>query len=109
MIIFRKFLYFIFNKSWYHISVFIYPRITIAPMCFEVLLYDSHLFYCSFLSVFLHLGINCGVYFQTTGVEVISILFAPVFQIVGYSFTEISSLTVVSVFYTVLQFDRNFF
>ena len=78
-----------------------------APVIVEVLLYLLHLFASSILGIFLHTGVDGGVNLQTTGIEVVTFLLAPVFQIVGNSLTEVFRLSVVVLLYLEVELDRH--
>src|SRR5574344_1743632 len=54
----------IFDKSGYFLMVLILPGMSAAPMVVEVPLHLFHLLNGSFFCIFLHAGIQCGVYFQ---------------------------------------------
>ena len=79
------------------------PRIGASPMVIEILLYHHHLFACRLFGIFLHLGVDGRIDFQSTVVEVISIFFAPVFQIGSNRFSEIVGLSVVVALYAVVE------
>ena len=71
-------------------------------MVLEVLLNLPHLLGCSVFGVFLHAGIKGCIYLQTTGVEVVTISFAPVFEVIGYRLPKIIGLSVVVGFNVIL-------
>ena len=50
---------------------FVLPRVCDAPMLLETLLEYLHLLDGSLYRVFLHTGVQCGVYLQTVGLEVL--------------------------------------
>ena len=77
------------------VVVFVAPWVFFAPVVVEVLLHLLHLFDSCLFSILLQTRVDGGIDFQSTAVEVFSILLAPVLQVVGHSLTEIESLTVV--------------
>ena len=106
------------NKVRNHLVVLVLPRFLTqpfalsclraanAPVIIEVLLHLLHLLAGSILGILLHAGIDGGVYLQTAGVEVIALVLAPVFQVVGHSLTEVFSLSVVVFLYLEVELDR---
>ena len=77
------------NESRNNLSVFINPWVIFTPVIVEVALNLLHLFTCRLFSILLHAGINRGVYFQPTAIQIIPILLAPILQIVGDSFPKV--------------------
>ena len=75
-------------------------------MVVEVLLYLFHLLAGCIFSILLHAGIDGGINLQTAGIEVVTFVFTPVFQVVGYSLTEVFSLSVVVFLYLEVELDR---
>ena len=106
------------DEVWNHLVVLILPRFLShpfslsclcaadAPVVVEVLLHLLHLLAGCLLGILLHAGIYGGVDLQTAGVEVVTFFLAPVFQVVGYSLTEVFSLSVVVFLYLEVEFDR---
>ena len=106
------------DEVWNHLMVLILPRFLSqpfslsclcaadAPVVVEVLLNLLHLLAGCLLGILLHTGINGGVDLQTAGVEVVTFVLAPVFQVVGYSLTEVFSLSVVVFLYLEVELDR---
>ena len=77
-----------------------------APVTVEGLLHLLHLFDGSLFSVLLHTGVDCGVDFQAILVEVHTIFFAPVLQLVLDGFAEVERLTIVIILNAIVQTDR---
>ena len=77
-------------------------------MLVEIVLHLSHLLTSGLLSIFLHTGVDGGIYLQTfsiEGVAVIEIVLTPVFQIVGYCLTEIVGIAIVGGLHAVIELD----
>ena len=101
--------------------VLILPRILTHPVAFaclgaadvpvvvEVLLYLLHLLAGCIFCILLHAGIDGGINLQTAGIEVVTFVFTPVFQVVGYSLTEVFCLSVVVFLYLEIELDRLIF
>ena len=85
--------------------VLVLPRILRTPMGVEVLLHLLHLLAGGFLGILLHAGVDGGVDFQSAGVEVVAVVLAPFFQVVGNGLAEILGLSVVVGLDAVLQLD----
>ena len=106
------------NKVRNHLVVLVLPRFLTqpialsclrtadAPVIVEVLLHLLHLLAGGILGILLHAGIDGGVYLQTAGVEVVTLVLAPVFQVVGHSLTEVFRLSVVVFLYLEVELDR---
>ena len=78
-------------------------------MGIEGLLHLFHLFHSSLFGIFLHTGVEGGLDTQTIGIEVVTALPAPVFQIIRNSLTEVVGLAVVSCLYTIIELDIQLF
>ena len=77
-----------------------------VPVVVEVLLYLSHLFACGIFSILLHAGIYRGVYLQSAGIQVVTLVLAPVCQIVSHSLAEVFGLSVVVFLHLEVELDR---
>ena len=74
-------------------------------MAVEVLLHLSHLLAGSLFGISLHAGVDGGVDGQSVSVEVVAVILAPVFHVLGHGFAEVGGLSVINVLYAVVQFD----
>ena len=96
-------------KMWNFLMVTVAPWILVTPMVVKIALYHSHLSVHSCFGIFLHSGIYGCVYFQSVGIEIYLILFAPFFQFFGNGFAKVQSLSVIVTFNVIVQLDRNLF
>ena len=60
----------IFDETGNFYVPFILPWMSVSPMAVKALLNHSHLFVHGFLRIFLHFGVEGGVYFQTVGIDI---------------------------------------
>ena len=87
---------------------FVLPRVCVAPMLLETLLEDFHLLDGSLFCIFLHTGIQRGVYLQPVGIEVRFVFFvyagyrsflAQHVDVLRQDGTEVGGDTVVATFF----------
>ena len=102
----------------YDIVVLVLPRILAhpvalahlvamdAPVVVEAFLHLFHLLAGSLLGIFLHAGVDGGVNLQSAGVEVVALVLAPVFQVVGDGLAEVLRLSVVVFLHLEVEHDR---
>ena len=111
----------VLDEVWYHLVVLVLPRFFAQPFSFtclstadapvivEVLLNLLHLFTGCILGILLHAGINGCINLQTAGIEIVTFFLTPVFQVIGYGFAEVLSLSVIVLLYLEVEFDRKLF
>ena len=90
----------VFNEVGYLLVPLVAPRGLCSPVLVEGALYLLHLLHGGVLGIALHPGVERGIYLETLGVQrvaVISVLLAPVLQVVGHGLAEVVGLAVVGI------------
>ena len=95
-----------FDESGYLLMLLVLPWICVAPVVLEVALHLLHLLDGGSLGILLHAGVNGSIDFQSAGIQVVSIVLAPILEVVGHCLAEICCLTVVVALHVIVESDR---
>ena len=87
--------------------VVVKPAVLVAPVALEVLLYHLHLLAHRLLGILLHLGVQCGVDFEsvTLQVQFQALFFGNVLDFARHSLAEVRCHTIIVALDVVFQVD----